>query len=510
MPVGGEDRSSSEDRRFLAWGSWVNGLGLVTRIASPLLVILLARAFPQKEFGAFIAVQSFTMTLARIAILGLDKGLLWHIAGQEGGAGRSASGSADAGRTGLAESLLLSSGLGLLIAFISTVTVAGLGWRPQGLSEGSLPFLALMFASVLPQAGVQILSAALEGRRKPQYRVLIATFFTFSSVPALALLFQNHLPGELSLGLGMFLGWTLGLFAFIPVLRRHFPAERWWNPRRPPEALLRYSLPLALSEVVGGVVQRVDLWMVLLLLGPEKAAVYAVMITITNGIRTVRQAFEPLLVPIVSKMGGEDASRRLKPLFSSATHTVSLIQMAVAAFILFFPREVLSLAGRDYVLEVMSFSILVLGNLFGGFLALNGAVVLGLGQSRLVFGVNMAALGLNLLGNALLIPRFGMAGAALASMGAYCFQGLAYHAYVRWRRGLRLYEGWIAVNAVLEASLILAYFGFHERIEGMDLRPRITGFVLTALLPALLFFIHKNSSAKTDSQKRPFPREEPG
>ena len=265
------------DREFLARGALINGIGFITRVAAPALVILLARFYPKAEFGLFISIQAMVITISRALLLGLDKGLLWYVpkAGRIGGA-----------PWGVASSLWLSAALAAA-AFGVSVTMIETGWV-YGLSafqNASPSFLLLMAASVLPFCAVNIFSGALEGARQPQYRVFLGVFLTMASVPALALALKGPLGNAASLGAGMFLGHLIGASLFIPGLRKHFPGESWLKPSRPPAQLLNYSLPLAGVELVSSVLSRVDLWMVLLLLGPENAAVYAIMVTMANGLR---------------------------------------------------------------------------------------------------------------------------------------------------------------------------------------------------------------------------------
>lgn len=461
------------DREFLARGALINGIGFITRIAAPALVILLARVYPQAEFGLFISLQALVMTIARAALLGVDKGLLWHVPKVA---------RLNAAPWGVAGSLWLSTALGAVVVAGCALLIAT-GWytRIESLEDAPASFLMLMAASVLPFCAVNIFSGALEGARQPQYRVFLGVFLTMSLVPALALALKDTLGNAASLGAGMFFGHLIGALLFIPALRRHFPGESWARASRPPAPLLRYSLPLAGTELVTSLLMRVDLWMVLLLLGPESAAVYAIMITLANGLRSVRQAFDPLLIPIISNLQGDELKSKLKSSFSYATNMVSTLQLFIACFILLFPHEILSLAGKDYAVEVFAFALLLLGNLANGFLGLNGAVLLGMGKSRLMLALTLIALALTVLCNWLFIPRFGLTGAALATVVVLILQNFTQYAIVRWRLRLSLYEPHLYMNAVLELALVVALFVAYSSLETYTLGMRGLMFGLLVL-----------------------------
>jgi O-antigen/teichoic acid export membrane protein len=250
---------------------------------------------------------------------------------------------------------------------------------------------------------------------------------------------------------------------------------------------------LAGAELVSGILGRLDLWMILLLLGPEKAAIYAVLITITNGLRTVRQTFDPLLIPIVSALKPEELHTRLKPSFSYATNMVSTLQLFIACFILVFPREILSLAGKEYTVEIFAFALLLVGNLVNGFLGMNGQVLLGLGKSRLVLQITASALVLNLIGNWIFIPRWGIPGAALAASLTLLYQNVVHYAYVRFVRKLKLYERHLYLNAGLEIVFLAAFFAAYQTVAALSLPTRIGVFSAMAALLGLTVFLKRKS-----------------
>lgn len=490
VPTAAEgDKAAKADKAYLVKGSLINGLGLATRVVSPFLVILVARYYPPEDFGLFASLQALVLTLSRIAVLGLDKGMLWFVPRTL----RRSDGDGARG-LGLADSLAVSSVMGALI-LAGFAAAAAMGWlgRFGDLGRGTPGFTLAMIASVIPFTAMQLFSSALEGKRLPQYRVVITSFLGAALVPALAFATRPWLGNRMSLAAGMLLGNLAACLCFLPALWRHFPAEPWLRPRRPAPELLRYALPLAASELIASVLLRVDLWMILILLGPAKAAVYAVMVTITNGLRTVRQTFEPLLVPIVSNLTGEELRVRLKATFSYATNLVSTLQLSLACFILVFPREILSLAGKAYVVEIFAFALLMMGNLANGFLGLNGGVMLGMGKSRLMLAISASGLLLNLAGDWLLIPRMGVSGAALMSCVVLLYQNSLHWAYVRFGAGLDLYERHLYLNAALEIGILGAFFAGYRTIEALALPARIGLFAVLAAGFGFIAFLKRKS-----------------
>lgn len=473
------------DKEFLVQGSWINGIGLITRVVSPFLVILLARVFPPRELGLFLSFQALVLILSRASILGLDRGLLWHVARKDPAESR-----------GLAESLRVSTSIGTIfflcfVAFISmgVVNLPGFGW----LQGASAPFLLMMSGSIVFFSATQLFSGALDGLRLPQYRVFIGQFLMTALVPLFAIVFRKPLGNEFSLAAGMLIGQMTGCLLFLWPIHTHFRAEPWTKRSWPEPRLWHYSLPLASVDIIVSILLRVDLWMVLMLLGPEKAALYAVMASLANGLKSVRQAFDSLIIPIVSGYKETDLITRLKPVFSYATNMVSSIQLWITCFILIFPREILSLAGKDYAVEVFAFVLLLLGNLVNGFLGLNGAVLLGMGKSRFFLVITVLSLAINLLCNWILIPRLGITGAALAATITALCQNIAHFTYVRFVNRMSLYERHLYVNAALEVLFLMLFFAAYGSIESLPLTSRIQLFALLALVLGLITFLKRRT-----------------
>ena len=474
------------DKRYLIRGSVLNAMGLVLRNISPVLVFVLARIFPKDVFGVFVSVTLFTLTASHLLVMGFDKGLLWYIPRNQ-----------EQSRP-LHTGLVAVTRTTHLVAFAAWALAAlylfsGGQEQIASLSPVSPWFVTVCLFSLVPYMALHGLSAALEGRRLPQYKLLVNQFLSTTLGPILAI--GLHFAGwdEISLALGFTSANLLGAMVLVGVVNRRFAGIRWTDRERIDRELWSYSWPLGLSQAVAGILLRVDLWMILLLLGPEDAAVYAIMVTLSNGLKAVRQNFDPLIVPIVSSMKQQRRSTDLKEVFTYAVNMVTGIQMLVAVTVLFFPVYILSIAGESYTVQPQALSILMVGNLINGLLALNGQVILGLGKSRPIFLLNAATLVLNLSLNFLLIKRLGISGAATATALAYLAQCSVLVAYQKRLSGHHLYKPHLGINALLVAAFAIATFGYQQAIIELSLLHKIAAYAACLLLLALLFLLKRKT-----------------
>lgn len=443
------------------------------RTVAPALVVLLARSFDKPTFGLYLSLQLWTLTLTRLFVLGLDKGLAWYIP-ENRRDGRSSS-------EGLASSLFVTAAFGLAgLILLSAALLLGLLDRAEAFGHHSRLFVLLLLWSTPFQVVQNIGAGAAEGARSPQYRILINQFLSVGLAPVFALALLAMGGGELSLAAGLFCAHVLGAIAYVPVLWHLFPRMLADAFRKVPPRLMAYSLPLGLSELVVSVLLRIDLWMVLLLLGPERAAVYGILVTVANAVRTVRQSFDPMIVPIVSGMPRNRLPQDLPELFSYTVRMVTTLQALVVFFLLLFPKEVLSLAGSGYQGDIAPLGILLLSNLLNGYFGMPGMVALGLGHSRQVVLANLLSLALGLGLNALLIPRFGLSGGAMASLSSTLFQNLWMVVFVRRRESLRLYRP----QALRSLAFVVLFFVgqlFQERLLTCSILQRAGAYAFMLL-----------------------------
>jgi O-antigen/teichoic acid export membrane protein len=250
---------------------------------------------------------------------------------------------------------------------------------------------------------------------------------------------------------------VLGCIFYLPLMRKLFPGNPGAMQKKVPKDLLLYSLPRGVSEVVGSILYRVDLWMVLLLLGPGEAGVYSIMLIISNALRTVANSFGPILLPVVAGMNEERLKSDLKPTFSYCVGMTATIQLIIGFFIVLFPEEILSIAGKEFILQPETLGILLFANISASFFGMVMIVLNGLGKSFYVLKTDIISLCAAFAANYFLIPVFGLAGAAISTLiftftqailnNIYLFK-LGYFPYAK---KLLIYMGWIIALAVFFA-----------------------------------------------------------
>lgn len=475
--------SVQTDQKFLRKSTLFTFAGSALKVVAPVLTIVVARVFGKEIFGVYVSTQLLILTLSRVAVIGLDKGMLRYIP-QNKVCGRPE-------HEGVIESLWRALAFALLISLFFWVGSAfDLQRVSSGLAMLSSLEISLYILSVIPYTSLLLFAATSEGNRHPQYKIFINEFAVTTLAPVIALgLHFGGFQDKLALPLGFFISNLFGVFTYIFLINRQFPQIRWFIKDKIPSELLRFSVPLGFSEIVASFLLRMDLWMVLALIGPEAAGIYAVMVTISNGLKTIRNSYDPILQPVVAGMSRERLDTDLKPVFSYCVSMVTLIQLAIGFFIVLFPEQTMMIAGKSFVTEenpVAVLGILIIGNLINGFFGLSGAVINALGKSRFMLLMNAVSLVFAIIMNRLCIPVFGIAGAAISSMSYQILQSVWMCLYLR-KMGYWPYRISLLVQIVWIAFLTISYVVLNTVLD-LPLWAKACAYAGVILLIVVTFF----------------------
>jgi O-antigen/teichoic acid export membrane protein len=460
------------DSKFLKKGALFNILGTALKICGPLLTVLLARIFGATEFGIFVSTQALLLTISRASTIGLDRGLHWYLP-QNKLHNRPH-------YQGIMESFWVTITISLIITF------AIFGASFTDFVSDELPYYAL---SLVFYSGTFVLSNSSEGNRKPWYAILINDFLVAVLSPGASIIL--HLCGiPHALPLGLLLGQIGGFIMHSLVIRSQFRDMPLIPAKRIEKELVLYSVPIGFNVLTGNLLMRSTLWMVLFFLGAEAAGVYALMTTLANGLQTIRNGFNPILIPVVSEMTEERLKTDVKPVYSYCVSMATMIQIVIGFFIVLFPAEIMSIAGKSYVMQPKALGILLFFQLIATFFGMVNTIIDGIGKSIVNLKVSLLALALSLLFGFLLIPPFELVGAALSMFIYGLASAICYNVYLL-RRKMQPYSRKLWVEFVWILALIGLYI--FVNIDGVQLEMwhKIAIYVATLLILGAQYLFYK-------------------
>jgi O-antigen/teichoic acid export membrane protein len=462
----------ASDSRFLRKGALFNIFGTALKICGPVLTIVLARIFGSTEFGIFVSMQAILLTISRAATLGLDRGLHWYLPQNK------------LKNRPVYQGIMESFWLTISIAVLITVVIF-LGAKAD-LVLDELPYYAL---SIVFYAGVYVLSTSSEGNRKPWFAILINDFLVMALSPLVSiLLYFGGIPHALPLGL--LIGQMGGFVLHALVVRSQFRDMPIFPKRIVEKELFLYSLPIGLNVFVSDLLMRSTLWMVLYFLGADAAGVFALMITLSNGLQTIRNGFNPLLVPVVSGMDEERLKTDIKSVYSYCVSMAILIQLVIGFFIVLFPEEIMSIAGKNFVMQPRALGFLLDFQLVATFFGMVNTIIDGMGKSVFNLKVSVFSLVLSCVFGVLLIPSLGLEGAAISMLIYGIGSAVCYNVFL-FRRGIRPYSLKLWPELVWMALLLLLYVLLYSETVVFSMLQKILLYVGILVVLGLQYLFYK-------------------
>ena len=410
----------------LVGAALVKGSGLVLAFA---VVATLARVLGPAEFGVYAYVLALVSLIAVPAQLGLPTLVIRETARIQQG-----------GDWGVLKGLWrwssgFTAGLTLLVLLACLVGVFAFS---AGVPEGYVPVLLWGLGLVPLVAWGNLQGAALTGLRKvvqgqlPE-NVLRPGILLILLVAGI-LLWPTFEPHALEAMVLTAVAGLLSLTIALGVLRFNRPAE--WGSVRPvyrQRAWFAAVWPLSMVAGMQVINRHTDILMLGFFVSADEVGVYRVAAQAAALVGFSLQIVNMVVAPHFARLHASGETERLQRLVTGSARLVLLGAVPAALVLILAGDTVLSLLfGADYALGQTALVVLTIGQLVNAGV---GSVALLLNmagyEKETARGVLIAAL-INVPLNLLLIPLFGMTGAALATAIS-----LVIWNFILWRAVLR-------------------------------------------------------------------------
>lgn len=183
--------------------------------------------------------------------------------------------------------------------------------------------------------------------------------------------------------------------------------------------LVRFSAPLVVSTVVGVLLTQTDTLMLGFFRTSQEVGLYSAAYPLASGLLVVLTAFGFLYLPIASRLDADGDRDAVNDIYATTTKWVYLVTFPAFVLFVVFPADVLTLVfGTDYTGAATILPILAVGFFLSAAAGRDRETLSALGSTTWIAIGNAAGLALNIVVNVALIPRFGILGAAAASVSS--------------------------------------------------------------------------------------------
>jgi O-antigen/teichoic acid export membrane protein len=128
----------------------------------------------------------------------------------------------------------------------------------------------------------------------------------------------------------------------------------------------------------------------------------------------ILESFNSIFAPIISDLFNRKEKAKLENLFKVVARWIFTISLPVTLLMIFFSREILSLWGKEYILGAISLIIISLAQLINCTTGSVGFILMMTGHTKINLINNFIGLLSTIALNLLLIPKYGVLGAALS------------------------------------------------------------------------------------------------
>lgn len=278
-------------------------------------------------------------------------------------------------------------------------------------------------AELLPLAGLvlifdsmrEFMLALVRAKEKMQYEAALTVATNISTILiTAALLFMYPTPQSFILGyaIGSGFGFTLALIAlrkYIVNIHIHFD-KTLIIP------IFTQASPLALTALLGGTMLTIDVLMLGFWRTAEEVGLYSAAQKPIQLIYGFAIILGTSIFPAFSRLGAHERTKFRSALRQMLNATIAISGTLTIICVLFAKKIITMAYGENYVLAVPTFSILALTLVINMPIIIGFNALLAANKQRVFLWSSLIAALSNVGLNALLIPRWGIEGAAISTL----------------------------------------------------------------------------------------------
>lgn len=408
----GENADDEIDRfRRLFSGAGILFAGTILELGISFLAqLLIARYLGPINYGA-VALGLKLMTAGSIIVLvGLDSGIGRYLPRYDTPSRR---------RGVLVSALQVAIPLAVLTSGV--IFVAADAIAIHAFHDPSVAPVIRVFSVALPFAAlVRLTVGSVQGMQRSLPKVVIqhltlpiTRFVLIAGVLAFGL---GAVAAAWAYGFAYITAGTLGLYYLV----RHTPLFDDVEPAPMRRELLAFSAPLMITAAMLQILSHIDTFFLGYFESTGAVGIYNVVYPLGQLLTVVLSVFGFMVMPAISSLDAEASVGEMRRTYQVTSKWILLATLPIFLVVALFPEMVLKLTfGREYVSGALALSILSIGFFTHAIVGPNGNALTSVGRTRTIMYDNIAVAVTNIGLNLLLIPQYGIVGAAIATSVSY-------------------------------------------------------------------------------------------
>jgi O-antigen/teichoic acid export membrane protein len=455
---------SDETGTELKRGMLFNTIALLASNFRGIFTFLVARLLGPAALGTFSVAWATTDLVSKMGILGLDNAIITFVARSEANGNRARS------RALFQLAVVVGVVQCAIVASISIAVTRLLGDR-LGLNRQMVTALSIMLCAMPGVALYRISTSVSRGMKVMKHDIFsrgttepIATTLAFLITLAFGL---TMFAPEVAAIAGTAASGIVALILAGSLLNARLPSPSI-SYRSEYRRLLAFAAPIGAYDLLNAVILRLDVIMLGCFIGRAPGVtlttvgIYGAVVEVAGGLRKVNQAFNPIFAPVVAGMTATSEHSLAAATYARLARWMLWILLPLVAVMALAGSAILLIYGPAFHQGGVWLGIVGAACATNAFVSLGETVIMvqrpriNLINSSITCAVAIAV-------NLLLIPRFGVTGAALGILVPYTIQGILRHTALRlvfrWRNPWRDISPpfFVAIIALVPALICRAF-----------------------------------------------------
>jgi len=400
----------------VAKGALINLSGTIIRtLLAYGYTVMLARMLPVSDLGRYFLIMTVVNIIGLACTVGMDFGVVRYVSLYAG-----------EGNFRLAYKMLATAlSIGVMIGIVVAAFVIALAPvavdRLHESGDTSIAALRIFAISIPFWVAARLFNSTTQGLHRMRYQVYsrdLGEQLSKLTLTIAALMLGAGLLGVIWANVASVLvAMLLSLFFTFKIMSRQ-GENLVQGAKGSARDLLRYSFPLAFSNILG----MVMVWSDMLIMGylgtSTEVGFYGAALRVGVISSALFLSFTTVFTPVISDLHNKRFTGQLNSLYKTVTRWIFICTLPLVLLQLLFADPIMGMFGNQFAAGSGALMILALSQMVNSASGPAGYMVLMSGRSRMELLNISAALGISVLACFLLIPSYGLIGAALANLAA--------------------------------------------------------------------------------------------
>jgi len=411
---------------------------MVGLVVGYVLAIYITNHFGANVFGQYVTALLVVEILAILARLGIDTTLV-----------RFLSKYVQIGAIHLIQRLYLKSmSIVIFVALIFSLSLMFFSTPIAQFLNLERDYLVIITFSFLPLVMFHMNVQSIRGLKKmisfSFLNMIAISFFTFVVLVVLSYFLSDDKLPIYAYVVSVFL---MTMISYVLWFRHSFQLEKSKITNHEilsTKELLSISFPLLMGQSMMLIMGKVDLFMLASMSSPEQVGIYNIALKLSMLSYLGLMAVNSIAAPKFSELHSSGDVQGLKKIVLQSTKTIFWISLPSIVIFLVVPESILSMFGDEFKIAAVTLIILSLGKMFSAISGSVGTFLQMVGKQKIFQNILLFAATLNIVLNYILIPKYGIEGAAFASCISSVVWNLWMIIYIKMNFGFyTIYLPWI-------------------------------------------------------------------